>query len=143
MSVVFFFINENYFPHLPRPRDRCFALFLYVCSVVLSPPSFLLLIYYHSGCHCLLATRGLRAQFCSVSAWVLSRFCVDSMRITGFSKSPAGVSVSVDGCLSLHGSMMNQRLIPAGIHFRIPPVILSAELIVAILLLDRKSMCIL
>lgn len=41
---VFFFvfftsthINENYFPHLPRPCDRCVALFLYVRSV-LSPP---------------------------------------------------------------------------------------------------------
>lgn len=36
-----------------------------------------------------------------------SVFCVDSMRITYFSKSPAGVSVGVDCCLSLDGPMMN------------------------------------
>lgn len=130
--------------HIYLDRVTAVLLFFFMFVLLRYPPLFFLLfIYYHSGCHCLLATRGLRAQFCSVSAWVLSGFRVDSMRITGFSKSPAGVSVSVDGCLSLHGSMMNQRLIPAEIHFRIPAVILSAELVVAILLLDRKSMCIL
>lgn len=34
-----------FFSHLPRPRDHCFALFLYVCSVLLSPAPLFFIVH--------------------------------------------------------------------------------------------------